>query len=85
MHQYNCKVSVVQWWKIIHSEYLVIVQGNYTCACKPFYKGDGQTCTVDNACELGEHNCGSKDWCSNMGDGKFTCAVSSLMSVHTNM
>lgn len=47
--------------------------GSYNCTCKQYYKGDGQTCTVDNACELGKHNCGSKDWCNNMGDGKFSC------------
>lgn len=61
---------------------LIIIQGSYTCTCKPYYKGDGKTCAVDNACEVGKHNCGSKDWCSSLGDGKFTCAVSSSVYFH---
>ena len=62
---------------ILYNDYFVAVQGSYTCTCKQFYKGDGhETCVVDNACELGMHNCGDKDWCKSLGEGKFSCEVS---------
>jgi len=71
----NTKVSVSTDMEIVVN--FIQIQGSYLCECNQYYKGDGQTCTVDNACQLGHrfHHCGSNDWCVSRGDGEYTCEV----------
>jgi hypothetical protein len=45
-----------------------------TCgACPSGYTGDGISCTDNNECTNGTHNCSANATCSNMPAGSFTC------------
>jgi hypothetical protein len=46
--------------------------GSFTCACKPGYSGDGQSCTDINECSQGTDTCHADATCTNTV-GSFTC------------
>ncbi|XP_051746711.1 stabilin-2 isoform X3 [Ctenopharyngodon idella] len=46
---------------------------NNTCICKPFYEGDGITCTAANMCKYWNGGCSKDAKCSQKGE-KVTCA-----------
>uniref|UniRef100_A0A8C1TC09 Stabilin 2 n=1 Tax=Cyprinus carpio TaxID=7962 RepID=A0A8C1TC09_CYPCA len=45
---------------------------NNTCVCKPFYEGDGLTCTVANMCKYWNGGCSKDAKCSQKGE-KVSC------------
>ncbi|XP_053506197.1 stabilin-2 [Ictalurus furcatus] len=45
---------------------------NNTCVCKPFYEGDGITCTVTNMCQFWNGGCSKNAKCSQKGE-KVNC------------
>ncbi|XP_077090778.1 stabilin-2 isoform X1 [Siphateles boraxobius] len=45
---------------------------NNTCVCKPFYEGDGITCTVANMCKYWNGGCSKDAKCSQKGE-KVSC------------
>ncbi|XP_056311873.1 stabilin-2-like [Danio aesculapii] len=46
---------------------------NNTCVCKPFYEGDGITCTAANMCKYWNGGCSKDAKCSQKGE-KVSCA-----------
>lgn len=46
---------------------------NNTCVCKPFYEGDGITCTAANMCKYWNGGCSKDAICSQKGE-KVSCA-----------
>ncbi|XP_047431437.1 stabilin-2 isoform X2 [Mugil cephalus] len=45
-----------------------ICKENNTCVCRPFYEGDGLTCTVVDACRIWNGGCADAAKCSQNGD-----------------
>ncbi|XP_076025570.1 LOW QUALITY PROTEIN: stabilin-2 [Genypterus blacodes] len=49
-----------------------VCQENNTCVCRPFYEGDGFTCTVVDMCEIWNGGCAKGARCSQSGE-KVSC------------
>ncbi|XP_067346973.1 stabilin-2 isoform X2 [Channa argus] len=49
-----------------------VCKENNTCVCRPFYEGDGYTCTVVDMCQIWNGGCATEAKCSQNG-GKVSC------------
>ncbi|XP_061768066.1 stabilin-2 isoform X1 [Nerophis ophidion] len=56
-----------------------VCQENNTCVCRPFYEGDGYTCTVMDMCYVWNGGCAKEAKCSQRGE-LVTCTCSKTHS-----